>query len=274
MKVSTLLRCVRMLPNGAGRDFVVGDLHGHRALLEGELLRLRFDVRRDRLFSVGDLVDRGPDSMATLALLEEPWFHAVIGNHELMLLNYLGFYGSRQHGRRSFANGVGAWVVAAQARHRERLHRLAEQVALLPLARHVSGTQPFNVLHGDLAPMGYSQAALLRQAAVCVHEAELATASRDNVAGLHGRPLMPVVFGGRPVQVSEAALGPLPLTYVGHSRLRDVTVHNSHVYVDQGVMARKAVQRPPTVLEHLPFAWWVRGAARAHADHGPDALAA
>lgn len=69
---------------------MVGDLHGHRHLLEDELDRIGFNPTRDRVLSGGDLIDRGPDSLGTLELLEEPWFHAVLGNHELMLLNYLG----------------------------------------------------------------------------------------------------------------------------------------------------------------------------------------
>src|SRR3546814_1363745 len=73
----------RHLPaNTAGRDFIVGDLHGCLDLLQVELARIAFDPTRDRLFSVGDLTDRGPDSMGCLRLLREPWFYAVHGNHE------------------------------------------------------------------------------------------------------------------------------------------------------------------------------------------------
>ncbi|HEY9280179.1 MAG TPA: metallophosphoesterase, partial [Eoetvoesiella sp.] len=36
----------------------------------------------DRLFSVGDLVDRGPESEKSLDWLAKPWFHAIKGNHE------------------------------------------------------------------------------------------------------------------------------------------------------------------------------------------------
>ena len=75
-----------MPANGGGRDFVVGDLHGHRRLFEFELEHLGFDPACDRVFSVGDLVDRGPHALETLRLIEEPWFHAVLGNHELALL--------------------------------------------------------------------------------------------------------------------------------------------------------------------------------------------
>ena len=73
--------------NELGRDFVVGDLHGCIDHFERLLDQIEFDAEKDRMFSVGDLVDRGPDSMACLRLLKEPWFHAVLGNHEDMMLD-------------------------------------------------------------------------------------------------------------------------------------------------------------------------------------------
>ena len=74
-------------PNREGRDLVVGDLHGCVKILDLHLLRVKFDREVDRLFSVGDLVDRGPESMECLRLLREPWFHAVRGNHEDMMID-------------------------------------------------------------------------------------------------------------------------------------------------------------------------------------------
>lgn len=269
MKLSRLTLCERMARNHHGRDFVVGDLHGHRALLERALADAGFDTARDRLFSVGDLIDRGPASMETLALLDEPWFHAVMGNHELMLLNFLGFYDSRLHSRRAFAAGGGEWVLRAQSRQRAALWRLAERVAALPLARHVDAAVPFNVMHGDFAPFEYTQAQLFRRPEVCVHQADRATSSRDNVAGALRKPAVTLRLLDRPVQLSERPLGTLPLTYVGHSRMRDVTVHQSHVYLDQGVGARDDARRLPTVLQHGPFGLWLHGVASARQEAPP-----
>lgn len=73
--------------NHDGRDFIVADLHGHRTRLDEALAQRSFDPERDRLLSVGDLVDRGPDNADCLALLDEPWFHVVRGNHEQMLID-------------------------------------------------------------------------------------------------------------------------------------------------------------------------------------------
>lgn len=72
--------------NTEGRDFFVGDLHGMYDAFMAELDSVQFDFEVDRVFSVGDLADRGPDSIRCLLLLEASWFHAVRGNHEDFLL--------------------------------------------------------------------------------------------------------------------------------------------------------------------------------------------
>ena len=49
--------------------WVVGDIHGCFALLMAKLRACRFDPWQDLLVSVGDLIDRGPDSLRCLQLL-------------------------------------------------------------------------------------------------------------------------------------------------------------------------------------------------------------
>ncbi|MFL1477845.1 metallophosphoesterase [Pseudomonas grimontii] len=74
--------------NTAGRDFAVGDIHGHFTRLQTALDAAGFDPAVDRLFSVGDLVDRGPESLDVDEwVLRKPWFHAVRGNHEQMTVD-------------------------------------------------------------------------------------------------------------------------------------------------------------------------------------------
>lgn len=71
-----------------GKDYVVGDIHGTLERLKTDLVDLGFNPLKDRLFSVGDLVDRGPDSAGVVALLKEPWFFAIKGNHEDMAIRW------------------------------------------------------------------------------------------------------------------------------------------------------------------------------------------
>ena len=70
-------RFLKVPRNEQGRDFAVGDVHGCFTRLQDSLGRMGFDASRDRLFSVGDLVDRGPESEAALEWLAQPWFFAV-----------------------------------------------------------------------------------------------------------------------------------------------------------------------------------------------------
>ena len=79
--------------NDRGRDLVVGDVHGHFATLRRVLAELEVG-EHDRVISLGDLVDRGPDSWAAKDWIAGPHaterFHLVIrGNHEQMMLDAL-----------------------------------------------------------------------------------------------------------------------------------------------------------------------------------------
>lgn len=90
-------------PNLVGRDFVIGDLHGAFELFNKLLKNIAFDPTKDRMFSVTDLVDRGPDSLECLCLLKKPWFHGVLANHEQMMLEafdggYMGQFWIRNGG--------------------------------------------------------------------------------------------------------------------------------------------------------------------------------
>lgn len=72
----------RFTKNTQGRDFCVGDIHGHFTKLQKAMDAIGFDPACDRLFSVGDLVDRGPECRDALEWLDKPWFHSVRGNHD------------------------------------------------------------------------------------------------------------------------------------------------------------------------------------------------
>lgn len=75
--------------NTLGCDYVVGDIHGSYTLLMKKLNEVKFNFKTDRLFSVGDLVNKGNQSVSVLHLLDLSWFYPVLGNHELMIIeNY------------------------------------------------------------------------------------------------------------------------------------------------------------------------------------------
>ena len=66
---------------------MVGDVHGEFRTLETLLFRVGFAPQHDRLFALGDLVDRGPRSADALDWMESGRITlSVRGNHEQMLL--------------------------------------------------------------------------------------------------------------------------------------------------------------------------------------------
>lgn len=72
------------------RRIFVGDIQGCREPLERLLAAVAFQRGVDRLLPVGDLVNKGPDSVGTLALLRDLGAEPVLGNHDLHWLSRTG----------------------------------------------------------------------------------------------------------------------------------------------------------------------------------------
>lgn len=215
--------------NTEGRDFVVGDLHGCVDALRYLLRDIEFDGERDRLFSVGDLIDRGGQSEEALALLDKPWFYAVLGNHEEALCRVAD--GSM---RRDWWYGIGGeWAARLSD---ETLQTYAGRLRTLPLVRVVgSGMRRFNVVH-----------------------AEFFGSDTELDSGLFSERVRQQLLWGR-----ELALGNgdplrqnhLSVTYCGHTPMREIGRIGSQIFIDTGAFA---LTGKLTVTEALtPHAWSV-----------------
>lgn len=135
--------------------YAVGDLQGCLDPLRRLLDKVTFDPARDRVWFVGDLVNRGPDSAGTLRFIRSLGERAVsvLGNHDLHLLVAAGGH-ARIHRGDTFQD-----VLAAPDRD-----ELLDWLRRLPLF-HVEG--PWAMVHAGLLP-----AWTIAQAAALAREAE------------------------------------------------------------------------------------------------------
>ncbi|MGN2407784.1 metallophosphoesterase [Pseudomonas viridiflava] len=147
-------RVLRLPRNEVGRDFVVGDIHFKTIELHQGLQKLGFDSKVDRVIGVGDLIDRGPGVLDGLKLLGEPWFFAVQGNHEQMLINA---YRENPNVRYS-ANGAGWWSTIAD----ESKELIISKLESLPTIIEIESAHGVvGVVHADV-PTGLSWQAFVR----------------------------------------------------------------------------------------------------------------
>ena len=96
--------------------YAVGDIHGEGELLQELLAKLPLHDD-DQLVFVGDYVDRGPDSFGVVETLIEfsrtRQCTFLLGNHESMFLDFLGWRGARYFGGDAFLTNGGDRTLAS-----------------------------------------------------------------------------------------------------------------------------------------------------------------
>lgn len=107
--------------------WLVGDLHGCYQRLMQALRERHFDPYHDLLVCVGDLIDRGPDSLPCLQLLEQPWFKTVRGNHEQMAIDAL-----REGDQQMWQLNGGHWFAALAPAEQKQAQEALQSCAHLP----------------------------------------------------------------------------------------------------------------------------------------------
>ena len=138
----------RFARNVQGRDFVIGDVHGAYDSVVAGLRTAKFHPDLDRLFVLGDLVDRGPQSERVLAFLQQPYVHAILGNHERDLIS-LKLEEIRILAEVNF-NGMG-WTKTVPD---EKLAAILVALAQLPLVMEIDTERgSVGLVHADV-PFG------------------------------------------------------------------------------------------------------------------------
>lgn len=152
--------------------YAIGDLQGCADELRALLARMNFDRSRDRLWFVGDLVNRGPRSLETLRFVRALGDAAtvVLGNHDFHLLSL-----AEGHAKRRADDTLDEVLAAPDAG--ELLHWLRQRPLL-----HVA--QGYAMVHAGLLPQWSIEKA--RSLAAEVEAALRADGYREFLAHLYG----------------------------------------------------------------------------------------
>ena len=132
--------------------WAIGDVQGCCAELDALLARIRFNDQRDQLWFTGDLVNRGPQSLATLRRVRNLAANAgvVLGNHDLHLLAVA--FGT---GRKLRRNDTLSDILGAPDRD-----ALLEWLLCRPLAHHDLAHNDL-LIHAGLVPQWHARQASL-----------------------------------------------------------------------------------------------------------------
>ncbi len=140
---------VLVLPeNTAGRDFVVGDIHGTFDLLDAALKAVDFDPAVDRVICVGDLINRGMRSRDCLDYLAQPWFFSVRGNHEQIFIDIYDKGTLQDPANAAKAGPDFAWIFNESAGMHAKMRAAFEQ---MPYAIEIQTAQgPVGCVHANV----------------------------------------------------------------------------------------------------------------------------
>lgn len=134
--------------------FFVGDIHGEATLLDEILAVKGYRPDVDYLFSVGDLVDRGPENLKVLARFlydKTGRTHAVLGNHD----QFMAQAATDENALYNWMRNGGRWVID-QKLSEETLALIASDILdkFPVLMTVVHRDRVYGIAHGGI-PMKY-----------------------------------------------------------------------------------------------------------------------
>ena len=132
--------------------YVMGDVHGMYTRFLEMLHTIQFKDS-DRLIMIGDVIDRGPNGLDVLErVMNAPNIEMVMGNHELMMLDYLSAQTPKEaiHDRSIWFHNGGKPTFDALMKLSEEEHEHIRGYLLnLPISMEIEvGKQKYYLVHG------------------------------------------------------------------------------------------------------------------------------
>lgn len=148
-----------LLPQRKGhkkRLIFIGDIHGCKKELERLLDKAGYDAQTDHIVSVGDIVNKGPDSLGVIDLLHANGASCVRGNHEDRLLLYAkSAKGSTLHIEESGDEAASSKTRGLKKLARQLSHQQLKYLESFPLILRIGNMGPMGdvvVVHAGLVP--------------------------------------------------------------------------------------------------------------------------
>jgi serine/threonine protein phosphatase 1 len=221
------MKHLRLESNKTGRDLIVGDLHGCYDDLMFALKELDFDFKNDRLFSVGDVIDRGPNSIKCLNLIYEPWFKMVLGNHEHMMMDSL--VNNNGLSFQCWVQNGGIWHFTESD---DDVRSLAADLNNLPYVITVGNY--FHIVHAELTKTVFNVESYHNDV-IPVSDQTLFhwDFSEDDEMNMLWERRM-IMTGYNTPEKMKLFQSDLSLTFCGHSQVSEVVKLGSQIYIDTG----------------------------------------
>lgn len=204
--------------------YAIGDVQGCFDELQQLLRKINYNPDRDQLWFAGDLVNRGPKSLATLRFVKQHASACVLGNHDLHLL--AGACHQQFRRRKDTLDEI-----FHAPDHEQLIHWLRSQSLL-----HHDPDSGYTMIHAGLPPQWD-----LQQAKTCAGEVETVLRSENHAQFFEH------MYGNQPDQWLDDLAGWDRLRFITNcfTRLRYCTQHGQLALDENGPPGSQAAGLQP-----------------------------